>query len=91
MTASALEIPAGEFKARCLKLMEEVRATRRTIVITKRGKPVAKLVPVEEEATSIFGRLRGTVTIQGDIVGPIETDWHAERGILYIGEDDDRA
>ena len=85
-----LEVPAGEFKARCLKLMDEVRATRRPIVITKRGKPVAKLVPVEEEAPTIFGRLKGTVTIHGDIVGPIDDlDWHAERGILYIGEDDD--
>jgi prevent-host-death family protein len=87
----ALEVPAGEFKARCLKLMDEVRATRRPIVITKRGKPVAKLVPVEEEAPSLFGRMKGTVTIHGDIVGPIEDlDWHAERGILYIGEDHER-
>jgi prevent-host-death family protein len=85
------EVPAGEFKARCLKLMDEVRATRRPIVITKRGKPVAKLVPVEEEARrEIFGCMRGTVTIVGDIISPIEVDWHAERGILYIGEDDDR-
>jgi prevent-host-death family protein len=65
-----LEVPAGEFKARCLKLMDEVRATRRPIVSTKRGKPVARLVPVEEEMPSIFGRMRGTVTIHGDIVGP---------------------
>ena len=35
--------------------------------------------------------MRGTVTIQGDIISPIELDWHAERGILYIGEDDDRS
>jgi prevent-host-death family protein len=85
-----LEVPAGEFKARCLKLMDEVRATRREVVITKRGKPVAKLVPVEEEIPTLFGRMKGTVTIHGDIIGPIPLDWHAERGILYIGEDDDR-
>jgi prevent-host-death family protein len=48
VTATEIQIPAGEFKARCLKLMDEVRATRRPIVITKRGKPVARLVPVEE-------------------------------------------
>lgn len=82
--------PAGEFKARCLKLMDEVRATRRPVVITKRGRPVAKLVPVEEEMPSLYGRLKGTVTIHGDIISPIDVDWHAERGILYIGEDDDR-
>jgi prevent-host-death family protein len=90
MTEAPIEVPAGEFKARCLKLMDEVQATRRAIVITKRGKPVAKLVPVEEEVLSIFGRLKGTVTIHGDIISPVEVDWHAERGILYIGEDDDR-
>jgi prevent-host-death family protein len=90
MTEAFLEIPAGEFKARCLKLMDEVRATRRPVVITKRGKPVAKLVPMDEETPSLFGRLRGTVTIHGDIISPVEVDWHAERGILYIGEDDDR-
>jgi prevent-host-death family protein len=89
MTKMILEIPAGEFKARCLKLMDEVQATRRPLVITKRGKPVAKLVPVEDEVPSLFGRLKGTVTIHGDIISPIEQDWHAERGILYVGEDDE--
>jgi prevent-host-death family protein len=84
-----LEVPAGEFKARCLKLMDEVRATRRPIVITKRGKPVARLVPVEEEMPSIFGRMRGTVTIHGDIVGPTGEEWHAQKGILYVGEDEE--
>jgi prevent-host-death family protein len=91
MIKKALEVPAGEFKARCLKLMDEVRTTRRPLVITKRGKPVAKLVPVEEELQPLFGRLKGTVTIHGDIIGPIEQDWHAERGILYVGEDDERS
>jgi prevent-host-death family protein len=92
MTSKPLEIPAGEFKARCLKLMDEVRASRRPVVITKRGKPVARLVPVEEAepARSIFGCMKGTVTIHGDIIGPIDLDWHAERGILYVGEDEDQ-
>jgi prevent-host-death family protein len=90
MTIKEREIAAGAFKARCLKLMDDVQATRRPLVITKRGKPVAKLVPVEEEAGSIFGCMKGTVTIVGDIISPIEQDWHAERGILYVGEDDDQ-
>jgi prevent-host-death family protein len=91
MTESVREGAAGEFKARCLKLMDEVRATRRPLVITKRGKPVAKLVPIEEsEPRSIFGCMKGTVTILGDIISPIEQDWHAERGILYVGEDEDQ-
>jgi prevent-host-death family protein len=89
MATAEVAIPAGEFKARCLKLMDQVRATRRPIVITKRGKPVARLVPVEEEAPSIFGRMRGTVTIHGDIIGPTGEEWHAEKGILYIGQDEE--
>ncbi len=89
VTTTEVEIPAGEFKARCLKLMDQVRATRRPIVITKRGKPVARLVPMEEELPSIFGRMRGTVTIHGDIVGPTGEEWHAQKGILYVGEDEE--
>jgi len=41
-------IPAGRFKAQCLSLLDEVAATGETIIVTKRGKPVAKLEPVEE-------------------------------------------
>jgi prevent-host-death family protein len=89
MTRTEREIAAGDFKARCLKLMDEVQATRRPLVITKRGKPVARLVPVEEEPRTIFGCMKGTVTIHGDIISPIEQEWHAERGILYVGEDED--
>lgn len=89
MTTAALEVPAGEFKARCLQLMEQVHTTRQPIVITKRGKPIAQLVPVDEEIPSIFGRMRGTLTIHGDIVAPTGEEWHAQKGILYVGEDED--
>ena len=91
MTAAELEIPAGEFKARCLKLVDQVRATRRPIVITKRGRPVVRLVPLEEAThrREIFGCMKGTVTICGDIVGPIGEEWHAQKGILYVGEDEE--
>jgi prevent-host-death family protein len=65
-------IAAGEFKARCLTLMEDVRLTRKPIVITKRGKPVAKLVPVETEKDEWIGRLKGVIRIVGDIESPIE-------------------
>ena len=66
-------IAAGEFKARCLALMEDVRSTREPIVITKRGKPVAKLVPVENgKKDDWIGRLRGVIKIVGDIESPIE-------------------
>jgi prevent-host-death family protein len=66
-------VAAAEFKANCLRLMDEVAQQRRPIIITKRGKPVAKLVPVEERPPSdLFGRMAGTIKICGDIVNPIE-------------------
>jgi prevent-host-death family protein len=64
-------IAAADFKANCLRLMDEVALQRRAIVITKRGKPVAKLVPVENEPRDLFGYMAGTAKIC-DIIGPIE-------------------
>jgi len=73
-------IPAAEFKAKCLKVMDTVSRTRRSFVISKRGKPIAKLVPIDEEPTpSIFGRMKGTMTIIGDIVSPDDEIWDSER------------
>jgi prevent-host-death family protein len=70
-------IAAGEFKARCLQVMEEVRTKRTTVLITKRGKPLAKLVPPDEKPHDIFGCLAGKIEILGDIVSPITPleDW----------------
>ena len=69
-------VAATEFKANCLRLMDEVAQQRRPITITKRGRPVAKLVPVETEATDLFGRMAGSIKICGDITSPIdEEEW----------------
>lgn len=68
-------IPAGEFKAHCLRLMNEVAAEHRELVITKRGKPVAKLVPVDDEVPDSFGALRGSVIRQDDLVVPDHDSW----------------
>jgi prevent-host-death family protein len=65
-------VAAADFKANCLRLMDEVAQQRRPIIITKRGKPVAKLVPVEEKPIDLFGRMAGSIKICGDIIGPIE-------------------
>jgi prevent-host-death family protein len=61
---------AGAFKANCLAVMDEVQAKRETVVITKRGKPVAKLVPISLDKDEIFGFLAGKAKITGDIVSP---------------------
>lgn len=74
-------IPAGEFKARCLTLMDDVRNTREPVVITKRGKPVAKLVPADDENRDFIGRLKGVIKIVGDIESPVEPPeaWESAR------------
>jgi prevent-host-death family protein len=74
-------IPAGQFKVRCLAIMDEVQAKRQAVVITKRGKPVAKLVPVEQEKDDIFGFLKGKGKVTGDVVSPALTP--EEWGDLY--------
>jgi prevent-host-death family protein len=63
------------FKVHCLAVMDEVQAKRQAVVITKRGKPVAKLVPASQDADDIYGFLRGKGTITGDVVSPAIEDW----------------
>ena len=65
-------VAAAEFQANCLRLIDEVAQQRRPFIITKRGKPVAKLVPVETETIELFGRMAGSINICGDIINPIE-------------------
>lgn len=74
-------MPAGQFKARCLKVMDEVSSTREPVVITKKGRPVAKLGPVEPSSEEFLGRLSGVMKIVGDITKPIEDPetWDALR------------
>jgi len=69
-------MPAGEFKARCLAVLDEVAVSKREVVITKRGRPVAKVVPLAEaEAVP----RQGLIVRQGDLVSPIGEQWDVER------------
>ena len=76
-----MEIAAGKFKAECLKLMDTVAATGAEIVITKRGKPVAMLVPPRRPPqTSYFGHLKGSLKILGEIVESDEaSSWESSQ------------
>ena len=68
-------VPATEFKAKCLELMDRVSEGRETFVITKRGKPVAKLVPADRpKKQSIFGFMTGRMEIVGDLDQPLWTE-----------------
>ena len=76
--AGSRTIKASEFKARCLKLMDEVAQSGEEIVITKRGRPVSRLVPCRQQPERLFGADRDIIRIHGDIVGPLDVEWEAE-------------
>jgi prevent-host-death family protein len=74
-------IPAGRFKAGCLRIMDEVKARREPVVITKKGKPVAQLLPIDEPSPDVFGCLAGELEITGDITTPVvaSSAWKGSR------------
>jgi prevent-host-death family protein len=78
MNSSETTIGAGDFKSTCLKLLDEVARSRTPLVITKHGKPVARLVPMPP-ATPLFGALAGSVLLEADIESPIDMTWDAAR------------
>jgi len=72
------QMPAGLFKARCLAVMKKVQATGEPVVVTKRGTPVVKIVPVRKRKDDLFGFMKGKVKVVGDIVTPIAVEWGTE-------------
>jgi prevent-host-death family protein len=72
-------VAVTEFKAKCLHLLAEVELIRKELVVTKRGKPVARILPPEEEKKRpIFGWMKGKIKILGDIVEPTGERWEAD-------------
>ena len=61
---------AGSFKSKCFAVVDEVHTKRESVIITKHGKPVAKLVPVNIEKDEIYDFLAGKGAIVGDIIAP---------------------
>lgn len=72
-------ISASEFKAKCLRLMDEVASTGEPVIVTKNGKPVSRLVPYTERPKTLFGRDAGILVITGDVVSPIDVSWESEK------------
>ena len=70
-------IKASEFKAKCLAIMDEVAKTGKDVVITKKGKPIAKLVPHRPSRPKALGLLKDRLFITGDIISPIDVEWDA--------------
>ena len=75
---AAASLSASKAKTHLLELLDTVDRDRKPITITKRGRPVATLVPIPATAPgSIFGCMKGTGRITGDVVGPEPDAWHA--------------
>ncbi|HQR46015.1 MAG TPA: type II toxin-antitoxin system Phd/YefM family antitoxin [Thermoanaerobaculia bacterium] len=75
------QIAAAKFKAQCLHLMDEVKTSREPLLIRKKGRPVAMLVPADEPPKDVFGCLAGTLEITGDVLSPVvpAREWNALR------------
>ena len=67
---------ASTFKARCLSVMNEIQATGEPVIVTKRGKPVVKVVPVKQNKDDILGFMAGEFEIVGDIESPVVPPSH---------------
>ena len=77
-TPGVRTMKASEFKAKCLKLMDEVAETGEEIHIAKRGQAVAKLTPLKRRPKTLFGADRGWIEILGDIVSPMPAKWYTD-------------
>lgn len=71
-------VKASEFKAKCLKLMDELAENGGEIVITKNGRPISRLVPYRKKPQSLFGIHKDQIRILGDIITPAGEPWEAE-------------
>ena len=65
------KMQASVFKAQCLKVMNRVQATGEPVIVTKRGKPVVKVIPAESEKNDLFGFMVGRMKIVGDVESPV--------------------
>lgn len=76
-------MPISKFKATCLAVLERIRTTGQPLLVTRRGKPIAQILPPppERSARSGFGSMKGTIRILSDIVEPVssEEEWEAAR------------
>jgi prevent-host-death family protein len=72
------EVGAGEFKARCLEIMDEVQRLGVSVTVTKHRKPIVKIVPAADEAGELYGCMKGVVLQEGDLISPIDVEWEVD-------------
>ncbi len=72
-------VSVSEFKTHCLEYLEQMRTSKTECIVTKRGVPIAKLIPIKpteaQEDVFAFGNMRGSITIKGDIIEPTNEEW----------------
>jgi len=76
---AARTMKASELQTKCLAVMDTVARTGDSVILTKRGKPVAKICPITQPQPSVFGFMKGRIEILGDIISPIDVEWDAEK------------
>ena len=82
MGSSQKIVQAGEFKAKCLELMDRVAESGEPIVITKRGKPVAMLTAVRDPSKAAAGFFKDRMRIVGDILAPLDIEWGPKEPLI---------
>ena len=73
------KVAAGKFKAQCLALIDEITQTHETVIVTKHGKPMVKVIPFESNKDTDHKPLKGAATFIGDIISPIDDEWEANK------------
>jgi prevent-host-death family protein len=68
-------VAATEFKTHCLALLEEVRQTRQSLLVTRHGKPVVEISPYMPRGADRANPLKGSILFEGDVVSPVEEKW----------------
>jgi prevent-host-death family protein len=76
--AAERRVPAAEFKTHCLRLLDDVAERRGEVVVTRHGKPVARLVAYDAEPPALLGWMAGSVLHAGDLVSPLDEPWDAD-------------
>jgi prevent-host-death family protein len=73
------KLAVGKFKAFCLSILTAVHEKKETYVLTKHGKPIARVVPYSAEEPSSSNSLKDSIVFEKDLVGPVGDVWEADR------------
>lgn len=72
------KIAISQFKSHCLEIIEKLQSNGQSVIITKRDKAVAKVLPIDNKKVSLFGMLKNKAEIKANILDPIDETWNAE-------------